>query len=792
MKKLGIASITSIMLLSSVAPVSAMMPEAVNVMAVKPEISLGQTLSNEEAPVDTKISRERAIELAKQYVKVPDGFTLQGVGYHNAYGSGSSRGSWNMNFNKQDQKRYYGSINVSVDSDSGQLISYYINNYDPDKKPVFPPKVDLEHAKQIALDYIAKTNPDEKEQLKFYDQFEQLYRKPLTGSAQYPFQYVRVVNGVVFPQNSISLTVDGEGQIISYNMQWDSKLTFNAPKVILSTEQANEQFKKLAEPRLQYIFPNRPSGKVTPLISYQMESFMFDAQTGDALLYTGAPRSARPAVIPASDKPLEEMPKEPLKLTKEQAIERVTKLLPLPADAKLENASYQENHDPRTESTSIQWDLSWSTGKDKDNPTIHAAVDSNTGAVLRYSRYNYRIAQAEAEAAQDTSNLSNDQLKEKAVAYVQKLLPTYAHQLYLEPQIYDIPVEKLQQMPYNNFNFRRLVNGVYTEYESININLDRKTGEIQDFYSNISSIPYPTDKPKVISEDEAKRILLSQYDVELQYMTFMNGGRGYPYYSSSIPMEKYNLMVAAGEIKPSEEAPQKPETKLVYNLKSKAQFREPSFLDAATGEWKNRETIQVITPISEPTDIAGHKAEEALRLMVDYQALDVVDGKVQPDGLITRGEMIKMMLASVNGGYYPMAAGAYAERSASFSDVAKDSKYFAYIENAIDLNLIDRSSDTFKPDATLTKSEMADLIVRALGYRKLAQVEGLFSTSATDLEGVKNKGAIAVLNALSIMPLEAGKFKPSEQITRAQAATTFYKFLQIRSELLDSPINRGW
>ncbi|MDF2964554.1 MAG: S-layer protein, partial [Paenibacillus sp.] len=463
-----------------------------------------------------------------------------------------------------------------------------------------------------------------------------------------------------------------------------------------------------------------------------------------------------------------------------------------PADAKLENASYQENHDPRTGNTSIQWDLSWSTGNDKEHPTIHAAVDSNTGAVLRYSYYDYRVAQSDAANAENNNNrLSDDQLKEKAIAYVQKLLPTYAHELYLEPQIHDIPVEKLQIMPNHNFNFRRVVNGVYTEYESVSINLDRKTGEIKDYYSNLTTISYPSEKPKVISEEQAKQILLSQYDIELQYMLFINGGMGMPYYGKTLPVEKYNVMVAAGEIKP-DESQQKPETKLVYNLKPKFQFYEPAFLDAVTGEWRNRETSQVIKPVTAPTDIEGHWAEEALRLMVDYQALDVVDGKVLPDGLITRGEMIKMLLAAVNGGYYPMSAGAYAERTASFSDVAKDSKYFAYIENAIDLNLIDRSSDTFKPDATLNKSEMADLIVRALGYRKLAQVEGLFAASATDLEGVNNKGAIALVNALAIMPMDGGKFMPGEQITRAQAATTFYKFLQVRSELQDSPMHRVW
>lgn len=790
MKKLGIAGITSVMLLSSVAPASAMMmpAEAIQVTAVKSETVPALSLSSEAAPVDTKISRERAIELAKQYIAIPDDFTLQGVGYNNYYGLGNGRGSWNMNFNKQDQKRYYGNINVSIDSDTGQLISFYISDNDPEKKPVFPPKVDLEHAKQIANDYIAKMNPNEKDQLKYYDEFEQGFRKPLTGSVQYPIRYVRVVNGVVFPQNSIYLNIDGDGKVISYNLQWDSKLEFKAPEGKLSEEQAQAQFTKLAEPRLQYLLPLTPTGSTDPVISYQMESFMLDAQSGEALLYNGSPKNALPKSEPASETPLEPMPKEPLKLTKEQAVERVAKVLPLPEDAKLENASYQENRDPRNGSTSIVWDLSWSVGQDKDNPNIHAAVDSNTGAVIRYSRYSYRPA--EAAAADNSNGLSREELKEKAVAYIQQLLPTYAHELYFEPQIYDIPVEKLQYMPNYNFNFRRIINGVYTEYESVNINLDRKTGNIQDFYSNLTSTSYPSEKPKVITEEEAKKILLSQYNIELQYMTFMKGGMGFPY-GATIPMEKYNLMVASGEIKP-EDAPQKPETKLIYNLKPKYQYQEPFFLDASTGEWKNRETSQVIQPTVAPTDIEGHAAEEALRLMVDYRALDVVDGKVQPDGLITRGEMVKMLLAAVNGGYYPMSAGMYADRAASFSDVAKDNKYFAYVENAIDLNLIDRSSATFRPEATLSKSEMADLIVRALGYRKLSQVEGLFNVTATDLEGVSNKGAIAVVQALSIMPLEAGKFKPSEQITRAQAATMFYKFLQIRSELQESAVMRGW
>jgi hypothetical protein len=807
MKKIGIAGITSLLLLGSVAPVSAMSPEAASTsfgqpmnamsgigeMSVPGGMGMDKPTSSTETPVDTKISRDRAIELAKQYVTIPDDYKLQGVSYQsNVYTLNNSRGSWSISYMKQDQKQYYGNINVSVDSDSGKLLNYYINVNDPEKKPTFPPKVNLTQAKELALAYIAKMNPEEKDQLKYDTDFEKSYRQPLVGVVEYPLRFVRVVNGIEFPQNFIAVSYDGEGQIRSYTLQWDQNLTFKAAEKTISAEQAAEQFKKTAEVRLQYVIPNTPNGTAAPAVSYQMEPFMLDAQSGEALLPTGLPRQAQSAPVPVSDKPLADASSEHLKLSKEQAVSRVAALLPLPADAKLEDASYRENTDQRTGVTSFQWDLRWSTaaGQQQDSPSVYATVDSSTGSILRFSKYDYRMAQSPNNANEGA--LSSDQLKDKAIEAVKKLLPAYAHQLYLQPQMGDIPAEKLSQMNTFHYFFRRSVNGIATEYDSVNINLDRKSGDIQEFNSNLMYALYPDQAPKVISIDEAKKVLFSQYTVEQQYMVVSKGNPGMPYYGSSLPMEKYNVLVASGEIKPDATL-EKPETKLVYTLKPVFQFREAVYLDAVSGEWKNRETNQIVKPlIGEPADIKGHWAEEALRLMLDYQALDVVDGKVQPDGLITRGELVKMLLSAVNGGYYPLAAGAYAERSASFSDVAKDSKYFAYVENAIDLNLIDRSSGTFQPDAALNRSEVADLIVRALGYRKLSETEGLFAVKATDIQGLANEGSISIVSALDIMTLNNGAFSPNEQVTRAQAATTFYKFLKVRSQLQDSPVNRRW
>ncbi|MCU6795282.1 S-layer homology domain-containing protein [Paenibacillus sp. WQ 127069] len=777
MKTIGIASIASVLLLGSVAPASAqslyanhVYPglQAQTVADKEAELLELEYEGSDEAPADTIIKRDRAIELAKQYVAIPSGYILEGVGYQsNLYTISNSRGSWIISFSKKDQKSY-GDISVTIESDTGKLLSFYINEMDTDKKLTFPPKIDLEHAKQTALDYITKTNPQEINQLLYDEDYEKSFRKPLDGNVEYPLCYLRVVNGVVFPQNYVVMTVNGEGKILSYMLQWDEQLTFQAPRNPISLGQAAEQFNKLAEPRLQYIVPNTPNGFAAPAVAYETDAFLLDAETGEALLPSGLKKEKQPKAIPASDKRITNGLPKAQKLTKEQAAAQVSSVIPLPASAKLQATDYQENTDPITGVTSFEWDLSWSVASDKkyDDSSIYATVDSSTGAVLRYSRYAFNYADSKVTSQSGTP--SYDELKIKALESVKQLLPDYAHELYLDPQYGGYTQEELQQMQTFEYYFRRNINGVDIPNDSVTISFDRQTAEIQEFNSNLLTSYYPAEPPKVISVQKARDIWMSQYKVEQQYIV-VDKDKEYA--------QQQDLTLPMAQI----------ETKLVYNLKPIFQFRELTYLDAGTGEWRNNETNQIVHPrITDPVDLKGNWAEEALKLMLDYEALDLVDGKVQPDALITRGELVQMFITTLNGGYFPVASD-YADRSASFSDVTKDSKYFPYVENAIDYNLIDRASGTFDPDAALTRSEVADLIVKALGYSNLSKVKGLFTTKATDVNELPNQGAIAIVSALDIVTLNGETFSPYEKVTRAQAATFFYNFLKAHSQLLDTP-----
>src|SRR5206468_1255391 len=109
---------------------------------------------------DAKINKAKAIELAKLYVEIPSTYVLQTISFNsNGYSNGSS--IWNLQYGKKTVDKYYDSISVGIDSDSGRLMSYYFNNENPANKPAYPPKVNLKSAKEIANELLKKFNPNE-------------------------------------------------------------------------------------------------------------------------------------------------------------------------------------------------------------------------------------------------------------------------------------------------------------------------------------------------------------------------------------------------------------------------------------------------------------------------------------------------------------------------------------------------------------------------------------------------------------------------------------------------------
>lgn len=111
-----------------------------------------------------------------------------------------------------------------------------------------------------------------------------------------------------------------------------------------------------------------------------------------------------------------------------------------------------------------------------------------------------------------------------------------------------------------------------------------------------------------------------------------------------------------------------------------------------------------------PSDVVGEDSEDAVNVLMELGVISgYPDGSFKPAGIVTRGEMAKIIICAL--GLEDYAAG-----RSSFSDMAGhwSDKYVAY---AVSLGIINGYPDnTFKADNTVSYDEAAKMLVAALGY----------------------------------------------------------------------------
>ncbi|UJF33557.1 S-layer homology domain-containing protein [Paenibacillus hexagrammi] len=776
-KQVGTVAIASALLLTAAPQVWASTPVAASKVVTLP--------AKTNADLEPTITKDKALELAKTYITIPEGYTLQSANLNSYYMmNGHNVPAWNLNFSKKVKDQYYGNINVTINGMDGTLTGYNMNDSDPDHKPSYPPKVDFTGAKAIASAWIEKVLPGKQQELLYNQMEENSFRTPLDGNYQYNIRFDRSVDGVPFMQNGVNVMVNGDGQVTSYNYNWDDEVEFEKGITPIDKDKIADTFKDKANISLLYQIPYNAPGQKKPIITYQLNPFVLDAAKGelwnDGYIDNGGAAATKK---PLTDKPLSEQPAPDLNLSKDEAVKRVTDAFQIPSSYQLQDASYNEYTNPDTGETTSSWNLNWNLATDDDpagkrgGEGAWASINSKTGEIQNFNRY---VSYTNDSSKPVDAKVSLEKATETAVELVKKEMPAYTDQLVLvTPSAEGMTEDQLKFMRNWDITFERVIDGVIANNETVTVSVDRTDGSVMNYYSSFSNMEYPKQKPEVIAVDKAKETLLSQYDIVLNYVTSHGG-------PIAIPLAKYNLMKAAGETipAPSADTNAKIEAKLVYSLVPK--YTQESYMfNAQSGEWLSASSGEVITlDRVKVDDIDNHWAKNELQLMLDYRALDVKDGKVNPDQAITRGEMVKMLVIAMNGGnhgiYYSM------DRAASFKDVANGSKYFAYVENAVDRGLLDPGTE-FNPDAKMTREDMAQLIVKALGYKTLTKYEKVFNQDFADKAQLKNVGEVAIVVGLDIMSLNDGSFGPDQEVTKAQAAVAFYRYLQKRSDLQDSP-----
>ncbi len=714
-------------------------------------------------PTNAKLSKEAALSIAKRFVQLPEGMELTNT-FFRAGDQWRPFPEWSFEWVKKnpDGEPAGPSIGVSIHADSGEITAY--NNYSYSSAPVpVAQRLTRDEAQKVAEQFLAQTAPSKVNAVRLYSRDMPPQRTPLAPNSSYFFRFIRVQDDVMVLDNTIEITVNDAGKVTNYQLNWNDKLNLVKPKTILPKEKAAELFRAAAQAKPAYMVPwnkgRGDEGQEATLVYRNPFEFYLDAETGNPLTTTLTPRKDASSYLPVSNKPLAAL-RNGEAMNQNEAVSFARKLLNIPAAYELKGAYYHEN-DYRGKRT--LWDLQFEkSGKPEERRNVYVALDAKTGDILSYGNdYNYPMTKENAKT------LPSDQLKAKALEAVRRLTPTMASQLYLvgssEGQNY-LPPFRVE------YRFQRFVNGIMAATGSVHVTFNTQTGELAYYNVDMGPEKYPSQTPAHKSPQEAIDAWLGEAEIELV----------------CVPEP---LVDEYGREKSPVDTPRK--TRMVYRATITPATQQYAY-HAVTGEWVSQETGKpVVLHKPVPTDIVGHPAERELMLMYEYDAFPLVDGKLMPDRQMTRGELIQMMVLAINQGYF--SPEMYANRKASFSNVSDSSPYFAYVEEAVDRGLIDKSQKTINLDETITREELADMFVRALGYRKLSGYDSLFASNLTDINGVKHRGAIAIVTALDIMPVQGRQFHPGKSVSRADAAVAFSRFLEKRAELSEQqlPLYKG-
>ncbi|GAA4828554.1 hypothetical protein GCM10023310_01750 [Paenibacillus vulneris] len=237
-------------------------------------------------------------------------------------------------------------------------------------------------------------------------------------------------------------------------------------------------------------------------------------------------------------------------------------------------------------------------------------------------------------------------------------------------------------------------------------------------------------------------------------------------------------------IKVSKSVDSKFVTGVLYNETTKKVSFVPSTFATADGETtatlkRNGSSIYTVVESKKSfADVASHWSKADVELLANKLVVDgVTDTAFQPDRNITRAEFAALVVRSL--GLSSAAA------TSSFTDVKSDAWYASTVATAAKAGIIDGYEDkTFRPDAQITREELAAMVIRAMNYADIA-------TSVSDPESVLSKykdsnkivwaqkEIAAAINAGLINGMTDDTIGSDSQATRAQSATMLKRFLSV-------------
>lgn len=692
---------------------------------------------------------EKAIGTAKTLFNIPDSYDNFSYNINKRNDKTVFDLMWN------DSKNKLGNVNVTIDAD-GKVLNYYsYKPYDGRRQKKLP-TVSRSDARKIAEKFIQKVQPAAWSKLKYQEN-----NFPMNiNERSYYFYYVRVANGVPYPENGINMAVDAmTGDVQSFGYNWYDDVNFPDAGGAMGLAEAQAAYADKLGLKLLYKL-NYDQNEQMPYLVYTSvyNNRFIDAETGEIVTsdnfygygsggYMGA-RESKMAFDGGGNHNYNEQKTEALTPKEQEAVKNAADLidqdkaeetarttLNISSDFKLNYVSLYNSWRSRDD---YIWNLDF--GKEEKNGgdtryyNVSVGVDARTGDIVNFYRsipydQNGRV------------KYTGEQSLKIAADFIKSMQPEKFKEV--EQTTWNDPVIRpmAEEQRETYYTFTRKTNGIYFMENGFNIAVDNTTGTVINYNFTWYNKPLPP-ADKIITLDQAHKALFDTIGIQLQYI-------------SRYPAETY------GKIMPPEET-RKPEIKLVYTLKPE----KPANIDAYTGKLLKYDGKPFEADgVTQYTDIKGNYAESQIKVLAEY-GIALPGSQLKPNQNITQREFLYLLEKAVNP---------YVELP---FETSKDDD--AMYNLLIDAGIVKEGEKS--PKSVLTRQDAVKFLVRALNYDKVAEIKGIFTLSFKDANKIKPDlyGYMAIAYGLKLIQGSNGYCNPTANLTRAQAFVMLYNYLNVQ------------
>ncbi|MGG0824046.1 YcdB/YcdC domain-containing protein [Paenibacillus turicensis] len=730
---------------------------------------LDSKLINTSDPSLVKITQEEAIEKVKSLFPVLKNTKSQlssiELGVNNSYPAPRNQMVWTMNWSYSEKNVTYG-FSSSVDAITGDLIQGYIHNiYQNDE--FYPPKLNREEAlnkaKQLIVKAVSSIELDDLHLNHTGSNFDD----SLFGPMKYGFTFDVYKNGVPSDVQYIRLSISSNGDLLDFSRPSDHFYYPSAtPKITL--EEAKKKQNGKLNVQLKYV-PVFGSNKVNNwVLAWGLDRNTalnsIDANSGRSLDNEGNVVSDQGITYASIDKgkTIFQPRKSSVELTGEEAANIVKKILKVPDDRTLMTQSVRNDYWNKDRKV---WSLTWqspdqtSLGALPDRTT--AEVDVLTGEIINYYYQEFPtiglgVAAPDMNKKDVTVQLSEEALKNKAIEWIQLLYNDASTNLKL---VNRNSIHSTKNEKEFTYSFERFYNDIVVEGNAASLVLDDQ-GNVVSYNSNHYNLSKMPKNPQIkISKEKAQEIYSSLVQQQLQYKNF----------GSQIVNGTYS----------------EPDIRLVYTTEFKDKQKNNTVLDAITGQWtKVYEELSVNhEDLTQVDDIKGHWAEKQLKILLAYNLLDIKDGKVKPNEVLTQGQWLSIIAKAVNP-YYQSYGSIINNQSQEIAGISPEHEYYALASFALERQWIS-DKEVLHLNEALTREKLAVQLSSILKYNKIAKFMEKDAAIAKlrDVSQINHRGEVALVMKLGLLKPTNGRFNGKDKVTRAEAAAVIMRMVELQGKI---------